>query len=338
MHKKAPFLFHASPGAPLSTLHPAFYLDNRVADSVSASIAEFGGLLTPILTETCVHLMPFPPRYYVPEIIHHVVYSYLYVVDSVRLLELQSLRDYQLTTQPSMQRQVHGRNAYTYEEERRIYDYVKGHSKEGIKGLPYWVKAREELGDKHPPESMRFHYKYFTSKMDFSEGRRRWQAHMPPSPAQEEEEDERVKITVWPQKKVQLPASFKRAKPAKCPSPLRKSLKAESPPHKSFKAETPPHKSLNTETPPQSPISSVKPANDSPQGDIISSLSQLSLSSALAEPSYGEADSLANFRRLVQVCQVRAQSQLLEREVLRALVNFRGDVRATVQFYSSPEA
>jgi hypothetical protein len=328
MHKKAPFLFHTSSGAPLSTFHPAFYLDNRVADSVSASISEFGGLLTPILTETCVHLMPFPPRYYVPEIIHHAVYSYLYVVDSARLLELQSLRDYQLTTQPSVQRQVHGRNAYTYEEERRIYEYVKDHSKEGIKGLPYWVKAREELGNKHPPESMRFHYKHFTSKMDFSEGRVRWQAHMPSSPAQEEEEDERVKITVWPQKKVQLPSSLKRANPTKCPSP----------PHKSLKAETPPHKSLKAETPPQSPISSIEPAKDSPQRDIISSLSQLSLSSALAEPSYGEEDSLATFNRLVQVCQVRAQSQLLEREVLRALVNFRGDVRATVQFYSPPEA
>lgn len=327
MHKKAPFLFHTAPSSPISTSHPAFYLDRRVADSVSASIVEFGGLLTPILTETCVHLMPFPPRYYVPEIIHHTVYSYLYVVDSARLHELQTLRDYQLTTQPSVQRQVHGRNAYTYEEERRIYEYVKDHSKEGIKGLPYWVRAREELGDKHPPESMRFHYKHFTSKMDFSEERGKWQAHRPASPDKQEEE-ERVRITVWPQKKVQLPASLKRVNPTKCPSPPLKSLKAESPSSKSLKAETPP----------QSPTSSVKLAKYSPQEDITSTLSQLSLSSALAEPSYGEAESLSTFHRLVQICQVKAQSQLLEREVLRALVNFQGDVRATVSFYSSPEA
>jgi len=320
MSKIAPFLFHTASDTPLSTLHPAFYLDSRVADSIAASISEFGGLVTPILTETSIHLLSFPPKHYVPEIIHHSVYSYLFVVDSVRLLELQLLQHYRLTTQPPVQKQIQGRNAYTYEEERRIYDYVKDHSKEGLRSLSYWIKARSMLGDTHPPESLRYHYHNFTSKMDFSGGRKKWQAHLPVSPQglQDSEEDELVKVTVWPPKRVKLPSSLKRENPAKGPSPPRKSLKSE--------------------TPPQSPIASIKPLEESPQASLVASLSQLSLSSALAEASYGEADTLATFQRLVKVCQATAKSQVLEREVLRALVHFNGDVQATVLYYSPSEA
>lgn len=317
MSKIAPFLFHTPSDTPLSTLHPAFYLDSRVAESVAAYISEFGGVVTPILTETCIHLLSFPPKHYVPEIIHHCVYSYLFVVDSVRLLELQMLKNYQLTTQPPVQRQILGRNAYTYEEEKRIFDYVKDHSKEGLGSMSYWIKARAVLGDTHPPESLRYHYAHFTSKMNFNGGKAKWKAYLPATPTEMEvqEEENLVNVTVWPPKRVKLPPSLKRGNPAKAPSPPRKSVKPE--------------------TPPQSPIASIE---DSPQANLVASLSQLSLSSVLAEASYGEVDTLATFQRLVKVCQASAQSQLPEREVLRALINFHGDTKATVLFYSPSEA
>lgn len=307
--------------------HSAFYLDRRIAEKVGPLVEKYGGVVTPVLTGTCHHLMPFPPKAHVPEIISHPVYSYLFIIDSTRLLELQNLNDYLLTTQPSAQKRILGRNAYTYEDERRIYDYVQRNSKVGISALPYWVKAKEELGGKHPPESLRFHYKHYTSKMRFNEAgsKRNTYMQMPATEQtefkQEEDEYSNVTVTVWP-RKISLP-SLKREIPA--PPNFH--------PLKTVKSETDESLSPCTLSSTSQDLSQDYMGEHAPAG-IIASMSQLSL---VSEPSFGETEHLVSFRRLFTVCCSCSSSQLLEREVLRVLLHFQGDVKSTVQFYASSE-
>ena len=303
-------IFAPSSNAPISTFHSAFYLDSRVEEGASEAIIAHGGLITPVLTETCVHLMPFPPKHTVPETINHAVYSYLFVLDSIHLQALQSLKEYQLATQITRQIEKKGRNLYTYEEELRMFEYVKTHSEQGIRSLPYWIKARDVLGNAHSADSMRTHYKQHMLKMECKKRGDVGQVQLQLSKVCEkrpEIDPNSVKISILPTKKVQIPSSLKRENPTKVDSPPRKSLKAESPP-------------------PSSPIPPLK----SPH--LITSLSQLQID----DFSYGESETLACFCRLVEVCSACSQSQLPEREVLRTLLHFKGEVQATVLFFTLP--
>lgn len=280
-------------------------------EGVSEAILAYGGLITPVLTETCVHLMPFPPKRNVPETINHAVYSYLFVLESTRLQALQSLKGYQLTTQITRQIEKKERNPYTYEEELRIFQYVKTHSEQGIKSLPYWIRARDVLGSTHSADSMRCHYKQYLLKMECKKGGEVGQVQLRLSNISEKRPEidrNSVKISISPINKVQIPPSLKRENPTKGHSPPRKSLKAESPL-------------------PSSPFAPLKSLENSPH--LIASLSQLQIDAF----SYGESETLASFLRLVEVCKAHSQSQLPEREVLRVLLHFKGDVQATVLFF-----
>lgn len=294
-----PPLFRNSAGVPQRTIYTVFYLDPRLPETTAQLILQHGGKISPLLTSTCVHLMPFPPETALAEKLTHPVYSEDYVTESVSEGETLSLPLFRLH---SSYKAPMKRHFYSYEEDLRMAEYVKAYEGQSVASLAFWRRAKEVLRSNHPPESLKCHYLNVTSKMKFDKTKKD-PAETTSKPRAGEvlgTRDPHIRVTVWPNNTIQVP-SLKREVPE---------IRGQSPPRKSVKGES------------------------TAESDMEQGFSQLSISQqreVLTDAR--EAGTLAQFERLAQKCREVAQSQLSEREVLRVLVLMRGDVGAVLNFY-----
>lgn len=299
-------LFQDELGASMSTAQTAFSLDHRIPESIVRMIQMQGGRVSAFRGANVLHLMPFAPGVEVSERERKPVYSDSFVYDSVREHQRQSLDKYELKV-----KERERRHSYTSDEEGQIHEYVKANDTPRKAAPGYWENVKQVLRLDHSPESMRYHYLRHLSKVDIAERRK--------SP-----KDYFDKLPVSSPSK---PALF----------PLKRSISMGK-----FTAGK-----VTKQTSSATPLPSI---SEEPDADpLSSSLSDLSLSACkLQITSYqgkrevqkvgadqlSELEIMRRFGRLTYICRKLTETELSMREVLRTLVHFKGNVKATVHFYA----
>lgn len=256
--------------------------------------------------DNVVHLMPLAPGTVVGERVREPVYSDSFVYDTVREHQKQSLERYQLRV-----KEWERRKSYTSEEEGQIHEYVKANDTPRKAAPGYWENVKKVLKLDHSPESMRCHYLRHLAKVDIAERRKSPKDYFGP--------DYNSPTSTLPQ------SPFKRSLPVEN-STARKATK---------------HASSET------PLPSI--AEELPTDLLSSSMSDMNLSASKLQvvscqdkrevqkagfDRLSELEIMRRFGRIAYICRQLAETELSMREVLRALVHFKGDVQATAHFFA----
>ena len=298
-------LFLDQLGAPISNLQKAFSLDHRIPESMTRMIQRQGGLVAAVRGDNVLHLMPFEPGTVLPEKVSKPVYSHRFVYDTVREGRKLDLEAYKLKVKET-------RKSYTSEEELQIHEYVKANNTPRKSAPRYWENAQQAYKCPHSPQSMRYHYIRHLSKINIDERRKQ-------SPKDYFGPDYEAAYQPPPQPLLKRVIAY-------TPSTSHKVTK-----HSSSESPLP----VILEEQHSDPLSSSL-------SELVLSASKLRVTSChgkrivtkIPADSLSEIEIMRIFGRLAYICRQLAEVEVSMREVLRTLVHFKGDVQATVQFYS----
>ena len=270
----------------------------EIIELVEKNGGKMGGKNDP----ACLYLLPYETNFMVKASFTHEVYSYKFVIDSVKLGMLQRLKDYELEKPAGVSKTTSFKIKYTEKDDQDMRKYVKENCGNPA-NISYWTTANARMGWNRTADSLRCHWKFINSA---------------PKAQKVSKENPSVKYV---QKLLK--------KKAENPSVV---LKAEA----SILEPAPGLSQENVEFD-MNIDHQLSMKNEDNEEDVKKRLA-LPVSNAYSKQKHNVDELTHNeiddyFITLVEMCRLKSGISLVPSTVAEALVNFNGDVRETINFF-----